>query len=283
MKKILLLGANGQLGKALNKEFSSDFEIKALAKEELDITNSAVVEKICAEFQPDLMLNAAAYTAVDQAESERDLAMQINGEAVGKLAEVCKKIGTKLIHFSTDYVFDGENAAGYPEDAEANPVNFYGESKLAGEKAIIASGCNFAIIRTSWLFGDGQNFVKTMLRLAESHPEIKVVADQTGCPTYTVDLAQTTRKIILNCHSREGGNPKSKDIFHVTNSRSTTWADFARKIFELKKLPTKVISITTEEYPTPARRPKNSVLLNTKLPALRSWEEALAEFIDSGL
>ncbi|MFA6458589.1 MAG: dTDP-4-dehydrorhamnose reductase [Patescibacteria group bacterium] len=297
MKKIILTGANGQLGKALKKELSRDFAVSAFGKDELDLTNFAKVEKTCAALEPDFVVNAAAFTAVDRAESERDLARAINAEAVGKLAEICRSLNTKLIHFSTDYVFDGANVNGYAEDAEPHPVNFYGQSKLEGEKKIQASGCDFAIIRTSWLFGDGQNFVNTMLRLASVNAEIKVVSDQVGSPTFTEDLARMTREILNRLpaevsaqasHSREsgnpdsknaGGNPESKEIFHVTNSGTTSWANFARKIFELKNLPTRVIDITTAEFPTPAERPRNSILLNTKLPQMRSFEEALADFL----
>ena len=291
MKKVILLGAKGQLGKALEKELSDSFEVSAFSKNELDITDFLAVKKVCGEIQPDFLVNAAAYTNVDGAEAERELALQINAEAVGNLAEACRTTGAKLIHFSTDYVFDGKSDDGYAEDAEPNPLNFYGETKLAGEKNIQASGCDFTIIRTSWLFGDGENFVTKMLTLAEKNSEIKVVSDQIGSPTFTEDLAQATKKIILNCHPRdlsaealakvEGGDPKkSKTIFHVTNSGTTSWADFARKIFDIKKLPTKVIDIPTAGFPTPAKRPKNSVLRNTKVPELRSWQEALEGFLN---
>ncbi len=328
MLKILLTGANGQLGKTLKKKLSEDFVVSAFGKDELDLTNFEKVEKICAELKPDFVVNAAAFTAVDRAESERDLARKINAEVVGRLAEICRNLNAKLIHFSTDYVFDGTNPNGYAEDAGPHPINFYGQSKLEGEKKIQESGCDFAIIRTSWLFGDGQNFVNTMLRLASVNAEIKVVSDQVGSPTFTEDLAKTTREI-LNClpteasakagHSLprchceiseaipivipslspvipatkwpprgESGNPELKagenpnlkgEIFHVTNSGATSWADFARKIFELKNLPTKVRDIPSADFPTAAERPRNSILLNTKLPQMRSWEDALREFL----
>ncbi|MFH0776633.1 MAG: dTDP-4-dehydrorhamnose reductase [Patescibacteria group bacterium] len=300
--KIILFGADGQLGKALKQVLSVDFEVSTFGKKDLDITNSEEVENVCDKSRPDFLVNAAAYTAVDHAESERELALKINSDAVGNLARIAKKIGAKLIHFSTDYVFDGkpqaqtaeaqrakagENFAGYLENDAPNPVNFYGASKLAGEQKILESGCDFAIVRTSWLFGDGQNFVKKMLELAKEKAEIKVVSDQIGCPTFTEDLAKMTLEIILNCHpesslchSRESGNPY-KEIFHATNSGATSWANFARKIFELKNLPTKVIDIPTSEFPTPARRPRNSILRNSKLPEMRKWEDALAEYLQS--
>jgi len=270
MPKILLTGSDGQLGKALQKELSSDFEVSAFIRKELDIVNFKEVEKVCEKLKPDFIVNAAAFTAVDRAETERELALKINSEAVRNLAQICKKNGTKLIHFSTDYVFDGEGENGFVEDDEARPVNFYGESKLAGEREILKSGCDFAIVRTSWLFGEGENFVTKMLELAGKNTQIKVVSDQIGSPTFTVDLAKMTHEIL---------DKNLSGIFHATNSGATSWADFARKIFEIKNFPTKVLEISTVEFPTPAKRPRNSVLRNTKLPKLRSWEEALGEFL----
>lgn len=257
------------LGKALAEALYAH-EVVAVDKSELDITSATAVEKIFAENNFDFCVNAAAYTAVDKAETEIEKAMLVNSEAVGNLAEICAANKIKLIHFSTDYVFDGESNEGYREDAIPNPVNAYGKSKLLGEELIQRSGCEFAIIRLSWLFGDGKNFVETMLRLAAENPEIKVVSDQIGKPTYAKDLAEATKNLIQNWQS---------GIFHLTNEGETSWFDFAQKIFELKKLPVKVIPITSEEFPTPARRPKNSVLLNTKLPKLRNWKEALEEYL----
>lgn len=287
MKKIILTGASGQLGKALKKELSKDFEVSAFSKNELDITDFAAVQKICEKLKPDFLVNAAAYTNVDLAESERELALKINSESVGNLAEICKKNGAKLIHFSTDYVFDGENENGFLENDTTRPINFYGESKLAGEQKIQESSCDFAIVRTSWLFGEGENFVTKMLELAQKNNEIKVVSDQIGSPTFTTDLAKATREILechshtSSCHSRGSGNPEKieGEIFHVTNSGTANWADFARKIFEIKKLPIKVINIATTDFPTPARRPQVSILRNSKLPEMRNWKIALKEFL----
>jgi len=272
LKNIILTGAGGQLGKALKKELSGDFEILTFGKSELDISNFVVVEKICAEIRPDFILNAAAMTAVDRAENERKLAMKINSEAVGNLAKICKKIDARLIHFSTDYVFDGENENGFSENDTPNPINFYGESKLAGEREIQESNCDFAIVRTSWLFGEGENFVRTMLKLASEKTEIKVVSDQIGSPTFTVDLAKTTREIL---------EKDLNGVFHATNSGATSWANFARKIFEIKNLPTKVIDISTSEFPTVARRPRVSILRNSKLLEMRGWEVALQDFLQT--
>lgn len=283
--KIILTGADGMLGTDLKEALCSMFHVSCYAKNDLDITNPAQIEEKISEVRPDILINAAAYTAVDKAESEFELAKKINGTAVGFLAKACRTHGVRLIHFSTDYVFDGGNPGGYSEDAKPNPINAYGKSKLLGEELIEKSGCDFAIIRTSWLYGkNGKNFVDTMLRLGKERQELKVVADQTGSPTYSLDLAKAILQLLENpsfCHPRENGDPekKSGEIFHLTNSDTTTWADFAREIFRLAKLPTKVISISTNEYPLPAKRPSCSILLNTKLPKLRSWQEALREYL----
>ncbi|MFH1546085.1 MAG: dTDP-4-dehydrorhamnose reductase [Patescibacteria group bacterium] len=293
MKKIILTGSNGMLGKALKKELSDSFELQSFSKNELDITDFVAVAEILEAAQPDFVVNAAAFTKVDAAETERILAEKVNSAAVSNLAQICKKIGAKLIHFSTDYVFDGkpkaqpavalrspkgegrakagENLDGFSEKDEPNPINFYGKTKLEGEEAIRESGCEFAIIRTSWLFGEGENFVEKMLALGKRNCEIKVVADQIGCPTFSEDLAEAVKKILIE--NRSG-------IFHLTNSGKTSWADFARKIFELAGMDVKVIPVASEEFSTPAKRPRNSVLLNTKLPKIRRWEEGLEEFLE---
>jgi len=281
MKKILLLGKDGMLGKELVKALQNDFDLSAFGRDDLDITKLEDLEKKFEEIKPDFCVNAAAYTDVDGAETERDEAMAVNRDGVKNLAELCKRFGAKLIHFSTDYVFDGESEYGYSEDAETNPINFYGRTKLEGEKAIQTSGCDFTIVRTSWLFGDGRNFVRTMLELGKNKNEIKVVSDQTGSPTFARDLAAAILQLLQTVIPAQAGIQKKNkgEIFHLTNSGQTTWSDFARKIFELAKMDAKVIPITTADFPTAAKRPKNSALLNTKLPKLRSWEDALEEYI----
>lgn len=259
------------LGRALTEVLAKNFKLISTNIDNLDISYPDLIRQKIAEIRPDVVVNAAAYTAVDDCEVNTELANLVNGKAVGYLAEECKKANVKLIHFSTDYVFDGKNPAGYTEDAKSNPINAYGKSKLMGEKAILESGCDYAIIRTSWLFGErGKNFVNTMLKLGREKGEIKVVSDQLGCTTYTRDLAEATTEII---------NKNLSGIFHRTNEGKTNWSDFAKEIFQLAKFKTKVIPIPSSEYPTPAERPKNSVLLNTKLPKLRSWKEALGEYL----
>jgi len=271
MKKVLLLGAAGMLGQALAKELEH-FELAAFDRAELDICDFDAIQKKLTELQPTIVVNAAAYTAVDAAEADEQTAMQINAAAVENLANCCADVGARLIHFSTDYVFDGKNSAGYCEaNPPSCPLSVYGASKLAGEIAIANSDCKHAIIRTSWLFGlGGSNFVETMLRLGAEKSDLKIVADQIGCPTSCDDLAVATRELI---ESGETG------IFHLTNSDPTSWADFARKIFQLADLKCEVIDIPTSGYPTPAKRPAHSILLNTKRPKLRSWQQALAEYI----
>ncbi len=271
MVKILLTGAEGMLGSALTAVLGSDNEVLVFNKSELDITDSMSVEQKIVELKPDVVVNAAAYTAVDDCEVHADEATTINGGAVKNLAQACQRSGVLLVHFSTDYVFDGGSSEGYAEDADPNPINTYGRSKLAGEVAILQSGCRYVIVRTSWLFGpNGKNFVETMLRLSRKHKEIKIVSDQTGCPTYTYDLAEAVQGLIIS---------GATGIFHLTNAGTVSWADFATEIFQQIGSSTEVISIPTSQYPTPAARPACSVLLNTKLPALRSWQAALGDYL----
>lgn len=269
--KILLFGGSGMLGHALQTVLT-DFDVVTPTHAEVDITNREEVIAYVDTIAPDIIINAAAYTAVDKAESEEALATRINGEAPGNLAESAKNIGALLIHYSTDYIFDGSNPSGYTEDAiERAPLNAYGRGKLIGEERILQSGCRYCVIRTSWLFGPhGKNFVDTMLRLGTEKSELNIVADQIGCPTYTLDLAEATHTLI---QSGETG------IFHLTNSEPVTWADFATEIFRLSGLSTQVHKIPTSAYPTPAKRPACSILLNTRRPQLRSWKEGLRDYL----
>jgi len=269
--KILLTGASGMLGQALAKTFA-DSELTACGRAELDICNFDAIQKKLVELQPAIVMNAVAYTAVDAAETDELTAMRVNAAAVENLANCCKKINARLIHFSTDYVFDGANPDGYrEEEAPTRPLSVYGASKLAGEIAIANSGCKHAIIRTSWLFGlGGKNFVETMLRLGAEKSELKIVADQIGCPTFCDDLAAATQELI------EAGDT---GIFHLVNSEPTSWADFAREIFRQSDLNCEVKNIPTSDYPTPAARPACSTLLNTRRPQFRSWQSALADYL----
>ena len=228
--------------------------------------------KKISDLLPEIVINAAAYTAVDEAEQNKNLVYKINGCAVGFLATVCKEINAILVHFSTDYVFDGENHNGYKENHPYRPINIYGKSKALGEKMILDISPKCYIIRTAWLFGkNGKNFVEIMLRLAGEKKEIRVVNDQFGSPTYAKDLASEVKKLIES-QGQYG-------IYHITNSGTCSWYDFAVKIFELSKLNLKVRPVKSEKFPTPAKRPTYSMLINTKLPPMRKWEEALKDYL----
>ncbi|MDT9177603.1 MAG: dTDP-4-dehydrorhamnose reductase [Limnospira sp. PMC 1291.21] len=268
--RILLTGKNGQLGSELQPLLTPLGEVFAVGRDTLDLAKPDAISSLMAEIKPHIVVNAAAYTAVDKAETETDLATAINGIAPGILAAESQRINAKLIHVSTDYVFDGTQSHPYVETDPTNPLGQYGASKLAGEQAILATDANYAIIRTAWVYGAGGtgNFVKTMLRLGGEREELKVVMDQVGTPTWTGDLATAIVRLIPQLNSETSG------IYHYTNSGVTSWYDFAIAIFEEAKLlglPLKiqqVIPITTAEYPTPARRPAYSVLNGKKLATL---------------
>jgi dTDP-4-dehydrorhamnose reductase len=274
-QKILILGAKGMLGADLAR-ISAGFDVILWDKEEIDITEQNQVEFRINKLKPEIIINCAAYTAVDACEINRDMALKVNSQAVGYLALVAKKIGAILVHISTDYVFSGLNKKGYAEDSqELGPLNFYGESKLLGEKALINVFDRYYLIRTSWLYGkNGYNFVETMLKLGKEKKEVKIVNDQFGKPTFTVDLARQILYIL--------DNNLPYGIYHVTNETQEggiSWYDFAKKIFELSKIEVKVVPCSSLEFNRPARRPAYSALINTKLPKLRNWEEALKEYL----
>ena len=232
-----------------------------------------MLEKI-SEQKPDAIINAAAYTAVDQCESQEELATRVNGDAVGYLAEAAKTLGIPIVHYSTDYVFSGDFSLGYSEDAPRKPLNAYGRSKATGEEHLERSGAKYYLVRTSWLYGKrGKNFVDTMLRLADEKKELRVVNDQHGKPTYAVDLARATKELLTT--------PRPFGTYHVTNEGETTWYDFAVRILQLAGKQTAVVPVSSKEFPTPAKRPTYSSLINTKLPPIRRLEEALSEYLSS--
>lgn len=269
--RILILGAKGMLGTELSSVLG-DLNPTLWDQEDLNITQESAVRNKITVLNPELIINAAAYTDVDGAETNQDTANQINGKAVEILGVVANKIGAVLVHYSTDYVFDGRNKKGYKEDNATNPINAYGKSKLLGEKAIKKNCQKYYLIRTSWLFGKhGKNFVKTIIQLGKSKKEIKVVADQFGQPTYTVDLALKTRELVEA--------KKEYGIYHITNEGITSWYDFTREIFRQIGLTVKVTPVATSEFPRPARRPEYSILINTKLTPMRSWKEALGDYL----
>jgi len=290
---VLILGANGMLGRALQKQFEAD-QVVNWDRNELDITDRDQVLEHLPICEPDLVINAAAYTDVEKAEAEEDLATKVNGYAVGYLAEACAKLNIPLVHISTDYVFSGDKKDGYAEeDIPGEPLNAYGRSKLLGEQLLQKNTDKSWLIRTAWLFGplttlrpraqgrevssgsngpQGKNFVETMINLGKQKPELQVVDDQHGAPTYTRDLAQAIFKMT---HEQA-----PYGIYHLTNGGTATWAEFAKEIFKLMQMPVNVVSVTSDEFPTKARRPKWSILKNTKRPFLRNWQEALKDYIN---
>lgn len=277
--RILLLGRNGQVGWELERLLAPLGELKPFDRAALDLADAPRLAAAVRSLQPEVIVNAAAYTAVDKAESERDEAFAVNATGPRVLAEEAKRIGALLVHFSTDYVFDGEKQAPYVEDDATHPLNVYGESKLAGEDAIRKSKCRHLILRTSWVYGPrGKNFMLTMLRLAKERAELRVVDDQIGAPTSSGYIAQTTVALL----PRLLASPDLAGLYHLAPAGETTWCGFARAILAHAGLATPVVPIRTEEYPTPARRPRNSRLDCTRLReafgvALTPWQEGLAE------
>ncbi len=287
-KAILLIGSNGQVGKELTQILEPQGNTIAITRPTIDLAQPNTLRSVIREHQPQIIINAAAYTAVDKAESEPELAKAINGIAPGILAEEAEKLGAFLIHISTDYVFDGNHCHPYKETDATNPLSVYGNTKLIGEQAIQKSCAHHFILRTAWVYGTfgKSNFVKTMLRLGAEREEIRVVADQIGSPTWAKDIAEAIAQIIPQI------NPEISGIYHYTNSGVASWYDFAVAIFEEAQqlgFPLKVqrvIPITTPEYPTPARRPSYSVLSCAKVSALLQnhpphWRQALREMLRS--
>ena len=272
--RILLTGRDGQVGSALGRALAPLGEVIALARAELDLGDADAIRRVVRAANPDTIVNAAAYTAVDKAESEREAAFAVNAVAPGVLAEEAKRNGALLAHYSTDYVFDGTKPSPYVEEDTPDPINVYGASKLAGEQAVAASGCRYLILRTSWVYGPrGRNFPLTMLRLARERPELRVVDDQVGAPTSSLAIARATAQAL---------RPGAHGLYHLSAAGKTTWCGFARAILARAGIATPVVAIRTEDYPTPARRPLNSRLDGSRLRAdfgieLPTWEEQLAE------
>jgi len=272
--RILLTGAGGQVGWELKSTLAALGEVKAFDRAQLDLADTPRLIAAVRAMQPDAIVNAAAYTAVDKAETEREAAFAVNATAPRVLAQEARRAGALLVHYSTDYVFDGGKATPYVEDDPTGPVSVYGESKLAGEQAIAASGCRHLVLRTSWVYGPrGRNFLLTMLRLAKERPELRVVDDQVGAPTSSLEIARATATLLAK---------GALGLYHLTATGETSWCGFARAILKRVGMATPVVAIRTEDYPTPARRPRNSRLDCGRLRAdhgvaLAPWDEALAE------
>lgn len=285
-KKVLLTGINGQVGYALLPQLA-DFDLIGLSRNQLDLTDVDAIRHTVRAVKPDLIINPAAYTAVDKAESEADLAYAINATAPQILAEEAGKVGSALIHFSTDYVYDGDKPKAYVENDAVNPCSVYGASKLAGEEAIRQVGIPHLILRTSWVYGAyGKNFLNTILRLASERDSLGIVADQFGAPTSSTSIAMALKALLSKWEPAGNFN----GTYHFTNAGLTSWHGFASEIVKqyqalAKQPPLKIraadiAELTTEDYPTPAARPKNSSLDNSKLKqafdiALPSWQEGL--------
>lgn len=277
-QKILVTGSNGQLGKELKILASSfpQYDYIFLSREDLPIHHFALVRNFFKGYHPQYLINCAAYTAVDRAEQEKDLAFQVNGEAVGVLAAICKEQHCQFIHISTDYVFDGTAAIPYKEDSPVNPQNVYGASKLEGEKQAMLFNPDSIIIRTSWVYSEfGKNFVKTILKLLAEKDEIDVVNDQMGSPTYAADLADVIMKIISSEQRHSG-------IYNYSNDGMISWFDFALQIKKIAGSLCKINPISTPPHRTSAKRPAYSVLDKTKMQqvfgiSLNNWKDSLGD------
>ncbi|MGG1911805.1 dTDP-4-dehydrorhamnose reductase [Priestia megaterium] len=275
---ILITGAKGQLGQELVNDLKeTSWTINGLGREELDITNYKEVERIILSLQPDVIIHSAAYTQVDQAETEVEKAFLVNGEGTKNIAKLANQIGAKICYVSTDYVFDGKKEGAYSINDTKNPQTVYGKSKLAGEKYIQEYCEKFFIVRTSWVFGlYGPNFVKTMLNLAEKKEEIGVVHDQIGSPTYTPDLSKFLIQLVQT---------EKFGVYHASNTGTCSWYEFASEIFKQADKSLKINPLTTKEFPKPAKRPANSVLSQNNLEEqgfekLQHWKEAVKDFIN---
>jgi dTDP-4-dehydrorhamnose reductase len=301
MTRILLTGKTGQVGYELHRSLQGLGEVIALDRRQMDLSDLMQVREVIRQIKPGLIVNPAAYTAVDKAESEQTLALRINAEAPGVMAEEARKLGAAMIHYSTDYVFDGSKASAYTEDDPTCPINVYGSTKLAGEQAIQDAGIPFLIFRTSWVYGmRGKNFLLTVLRLARERDELRIVADQHGTPTWCRTIADTTSHIVahlLSASAPEHGSSSEpgiasgisqetwrnrSGIYHLTAKGQTTWHGFTKAIVEHASVARKpiVTPIATRDYPLPARRPANSALSCNRLTdtfcGLPDWRDALS-------
>lgn len=275
--KILVTGANGQLGQELVRfPAPPELEIVGLGREELDVTDPGQCRNAMLTYKPDVVIHCAAYTKVDQAESEPEEAYRVNGEGTRNAVVAAEQIGAKFVYISTDYVFDGRAITPYREDDRPNPLSVYGRTKLAGEEFVSSLSSRHFIVRTSWVFGKyGSNFVKTMLKLAEERDSVKVVNDQIGSPTYTLDLAGFLFDLVKTGHY---------GVYHASNTGACSWYEFAKAIFAEKGLDVRVEPCSTAEFPRPAMRPAYSVLDHGAIRAngfepLRPWREALRHYL----
>jgi dTDP-4-dehydrorhamnose reductase len=289
MTNILIIGSQGQIAWELQLALITLGNVTVLGSQELDLASPDRIKEKVSQLQPQIIVNAAAYTAVDKAESEPDLCMAINATAPGILAELAHESQALLVHYSTDYVFDGTKTGAYLETDPTNPLSVYGASKLAGERAIVDVGCPHLILRTTWVYGNrGKNFLLTILRLAAERPELKIVADQIGAPTWSSAIATATAQIVAQCQRDRA----IQGLYHLSAAGSTSWHGFAseivsqyRGLYPDRPLAVQnILPIPTSEYPTPAQRPANSVLDNSKLTRdfgiqLPDWNLSLSQLL----
>ena len=273
----MVTGITGQLGfDVLNELHNRNIEVVGTARADFDLTNKENMIDFIKSHNPDAIIHCAAYTAVDKAEDENELAMQVNASATETIAKICREIDAKMIYISTDYVFPGDGEKPYEVDDPKGPTNSYGRSKLAGEEAVLKMLEKYFIVRISWVFGiNGKNFIKTMLKLSETRGELRVVNDQIGSPTFTVDLAHLLVDMVQT---------EKFGIYHATNEGFCSWAEFAEEIFKQAGKNTKVIPVASSEYPTKATRPKNSRLSkksldNAGFKRLPSWKDAVKRYL----
>jgi len=281
---IAVTGKNGQLGNELQRLVNTlpEFEFIFTDREEMDLTDTTAIENFFRDHKPAYFIHGGAYTAVDKAETEKEIAFAINATATGVIAAQCKVYNTVLLYISTDYVFNGSSHLPYEPDDKPDPINHYGYTKLVGEQMAMENNVHTIVIRTSWVYSTfGHNFVKTMLRLMKDRTDISVVSDQYGSPTYAADLAQAIIAIIKYCTI----DPPVRGIYHYSNEGNISWYDFAVAIQQMAHLTCNVHPITTEQYPTPAHRPAYTFMNKQKIQSvfgvkLRNWQESLKECID---
>jgi dTDP-4-dehydrorhamnose reductase len=295
--RIMLTGANGQVGWELARSLMPLGEVIALDRSRCDLSRPETISNVVQAIKPDVIVNAAAYTLVDKAEEEEALATTINSTSVGVIAEEARKLEALLIHYSTDYVFDGTKPESYTEEDIPNPINVYGRSKLAGEKAIVQSACDYLILRTTWVYAArGKNFLRTMLRLAQERDELSIVADQYGAPTWARNIADATTHVLTAAQQERQAGEFSSGTYHLCASGKTTWHGFSSAIIErAKQLSTagsikteRVLPIATDDYPLPASRPENSQMDSSSLTArfgiiMPDWHHAMKLCIDEVL
>lgn len=279
--KVLITGAQGQLGTDMVlclKRHPAKYQVFGYGRTDLDITDVSQVAKIFEQVKPDVVIHTAAYTQVDQAETDCDRAYSVNALGTRNLVGEAEKVGTKFVYISTDYVFDGQKGTPYSEADQTNPQSVYGQSKRAGEEFVLSLSSKYFIVRTSWVYGKyGANFVKTMLKMGNEKKPLKVVDDQFGSPTYTVDLASFLQQLI---------DTERYGIYHATNSGSSSWYEFAKEIFEVAGMQVELSPCTTKDFPRPAPRPAYSVLEHVGIQRsgfedLRPWQEGLKDFLSN--